>query len=166
MSSESMDKNAFVKDQPKVCFRDHPSPICDLTSNFAKASMPMTPKNTQNGGGGDRNALRVPVMEDGLRGWSYDIFDCFADRRTCMCGLRSTTLSSTCRLQYPNSLVISGALSCCCCCYVYSRNKRRFEHLERHGTPLREPVERYNRDCRWHCLLAPALQVRLSFPSP
>jgi hypothetical protein len=54
----------------------------------------MTPKNAQNGGGGNRNALRVPVMEDGLRGWSYDIFDCFADRRTCMCGLRSSTLSS------------------------------------------------------------------------
>ena len=53
----------------------------------------MTPKNAQNGGG-DRNALKVPVMEDGLRGWSYDIFDCFADRRTCMSGLRSTTLLS------------------------------------------------------------------------
>ncbi|KAN0124416.1 PLAC8 family domain containing protein [Russula decolorans] len=99
----------------------------------------MTPKNAQDGGGGDRNALRVPVMEDGLRGWSYDIFDCFSDRRTCMC-----------------------ALSCCCCCYVYSRNKRRFEHLETHGIPLREPVERYNRDCKWHFLLgqsAPALQA-------
>ena len=66
-----------------------------------KASIPMTPKNTQ----GDRNALRVPVMEDGLRGWSYDIFDCFADLRTCMCGLRSTTLLS---LQYTNSLVIQA----------------------------------------------------------
>jgi hypothetical protein len=72
-------------------------------------------------------------------------------------------------LQYPNSLVILGALSFCCCCYVYSRNKRRFDHLETHGTPLREPVERFNHDCKWHCLLgqsAPALQVRLSFPSP
>jgi hypothetical protein len=72
-------------------------------------------------------------------------------------------------LQYPNSLVISVAQSCCCCCYVYSRNKRRLEHLERHGAPLREPVERYNHDCKWYfwfCQAAPALQVRLSFPSP
>ncbi|KAI0273895.1 PLAC8 family-domain-containing protein, partial [Russula aff. rugulosa BPL654] len=38
-------------------------------------------------------------------------------------------------------------LSCCCCCHVYSRNKRRLDHLETHGTPLREPVERYNHDC-------------------
>src|SRR6266567_1445760 len=109
--------------------------------------MPMTPKNTQNSGGGNRNALGVPVMEDGLRGWSCDIFDCFADRRTCMCDLRSTTLSSPAVSQLTGD---SGALSCCCCCYVYSRNKRRFEHLETHGTPLREPVERYNRDCKWY----------------
>ncbi|KAF8497555.1 PLAC8 family-domain-containing protein [Russula emetica] len=93
----------------------------------------MTPKNTQNSGGGNRNALRIPVMEDGLRGWSYDIFDCFADPRTCMC-----------------------ALSSCCCCYAYSRNHRRFEHLERHGTPLREPVEACNRDCQWYCLFGQA----------
>ena len=46
--------------------------------------MPMTPTR------GDRNALRIPVMEDGLRGWSYDIFDCCADRKTCMCGRWST----------------------------------------------------------------------------
>ena len=70
--------------------------------------------------------------------------------------------------QYPNSPVISGALSSCCCCYVYSRNKRRLEHLETHGTPLREPVERYNRDCSWFCLFGPAalgLQVRLTLSS-
>jgi hypothetical protein len=123
--------------------------------------MPMTPKNTQ----GNRNALKVPVMEDGLRGWSYGIFDCFSDPRECMCGLRSTTLSS---LPYPNSLVISG-LSSCCCCYTYSRNKRRLEYLETHGTPLREPVGTCNRDCQLYglfALAAPALQVRLSFPSP
>ncbi|KAI0273900.1 PLAC8 family-domain-containing protein [Russula aff. rugulosa BPL654] len=108
----STDKNAIVKDQPK-------------------ASVPMSPRNTQDNGGGDRNALRIPVMEDGLRGWSYDIFDCFADKRTC-------------------------ALSCCCCCYVYSRNKRRLEHLETHGTPRREPVERCNRDCQWFCLFGQA----------
>jgi hypothetical protein len=120
----------------------------------------MTPKNTQ----GNRNALKVPVMEDGWRGWSYGIFDCFSDPRECMCGLRSTTLMS---LPYPNSLVISG-LSSCCCCYTYSRNKRRLEHLETHGTPLREPVETCNHDCLSYGLFwlaAPALQVRLSFLS-
>ena len=52
----------------------------------------MAPENAQNSGRGNRNALGIPVIEDGLRGWSYDLFDCFADRRTCMCGLRSTTL--------------------------------------------------------------------------
>jgi hypothetical protein len=71
-------------------------------------------------------------------------------------------------LSAPQLTGDSGALSSCCCCYSHSRNKRRFEHLERHGTPLREPVKRCNRDCKWFCLFgqaAPALQVRLSFPS-
>ena len=54
----------------------------------------MAPENTQNNGGGNRNALGIPVMEDGLREWSYDLFDCFADYRICMCGLCSATLSS------------------------------------------------------------------------
>ena len=58
--------------------------------------------DTKNGGGGDRNALRIPVMEDGLRGWSYDIFDCFADRRACMCGLWPGQLLYRRHLQYPN----------------------------------------------------------------
>jgi hypothetical protein len=34
--------------------------------------------------GGDRNALRVPIMSDGLRSWSYELFDCFSDLPTCM----------------------------------------------------------------------------------
>jgi len=132
----------------------------------AKPSIPMTPLNAQSSGGGDRNVLRVLVEDDGLRKWSYGMRDCFADRRTCMCGLWSTIYRF---LWYPNSLANLGCLSFCCCCYVYSRNKRRFDHLETHGTPLREPVERYNRDCKWYCLLGPAavaLQVRLSPPSP
>ena len=33
--------------------------------------------------GGDRNAMRVPVMGDGLRHWSFGLFDCFADLSTC-----------------------------------------------------------------------------------
>jgi len=114
----SMDKAPIVDDQPK-------------------ASMPMSPKNAEASSGGNRNTLRVPVGEDGLRQWSYELFDCFADRRTCF-------------------------MSCCCCCQVYARNKRRYEHLETHGTPLREPVERYNHDCKWYCFFAnaaPALQA-------
>ena len=63
-----------------------------------------------------------------------------------------------------------GALSTCCSSYVYSRNKRRIEHLERHGVPLPEPVERCNGDCSEHLLLHFHLlcwltQVRLSFSS-
>jgi hypothetical protein len=35
-------------------------------------------------GGGDRNTLRIPIMSDGLRPWSFGLFDCFADLPTCM----------------------------------------------------------------------------------
>ena len=64
-----------------------------------------------------------------------------------------------------------GALSTCCCCYVYSRNKRRIEHLETHGVPLRERVEGCNRECQWYLLFQCtgfgwAKRVRLSFSSP
>ena len=64
-----------------------------------------------------------------------------------------------------------GALSTLCSCYVYSRNKRRIEHLETHGLPLREPVEWCNADCRAYAhlqshLLGWLMQVRLSFSSP
>jgi len=83
-----------------------------------RPTRPMMPSNV----GGDRNTLRVPIMSDGLRSWSYELFDCFSDLPTCV-------------------------LSCCCCCYVYSQNKQRFTHLDMHGTPLREPVRRYNHDC-------------------
>jgi hypothetical protein len=72
-------------------------------------------------------------------------------------------------LQYLNSLVISGAWSCGCCYFLYGWNKRRLEHLETHGTPLREPVERCNFDCLLCFLLGPAglaLEVRLSITSP
>ena len=74
-------------------------------------------------------------------------------------------------LQYPNSLATSGVLSTCCCCHVYSRNRQRLDHLERHGVPLREPVEGYNRDCKWHLWLLCggagwSLQVGLLFPFP
>jgi hypothetical protein len=43
--------------------------------------------STNASGGGDRNALKVPVGDDGLRDWSYGLFDCFADLRTCMWAL-------------------------------------------------------------------------------
>jgi len=81
--------------------------------------MPMTVPAT---GGGDRNMLRVPVLADGLREWSFGLFDCFSDLPTCV----AATF---------------------CCCYVYAQNKQRYTHLETHGVPLRGPVERYGHDC-------------------
>ncbi|KAI0267421.1 PLAC8 family-domain-containing protein [Gloeopeniophorella convolvens] len=80
------------------------------------------------GGGGDRNAQRVPIMGDGLRTWSFGLLDCFADLPTCV-------------------------MSLCCPCIAYARNRHRFEHLERHGTPLRQEVEVYNQDCLAHLIL-------------
>lgn len=119
--------------------------------------------------GGDRNALRVPIMGDGLRPWSYGLFDCFSDLPTCMCSIWS---SIHCYLQYPDSLASLGVLSAFCCCCVYARNKRRFTYLETHGVPLRDQGGVYHHDCIAHVILqflgcsGCALQVRLSFSSP
>jgi hypothetical protein len=63
-------------------------------------------------------------------------FDRFFDSRTCMSNYYSSRLY---------------------CCHVYSWNKPRPDHLETHGTPLREPVERYNHDCV--VFLAPVLPL-------
>lgn len=41
--------------------------------------------------GGNRNAMNMLVMGDGLRDWSYGLFDCFADLSTCMYDTQSTT---------------------------------------------------------------------------
>ena len=105
-------------------------------------------------------------MTDCARGASASLTAFPTSRHVCVTAHR--------HLQYPNSLAAPGVQSTCCCCYVYSRNKQRLEHLERHGTPLRDPVEKCNHDCKWHlCLqIGPlcglggwSLQVCLSFSS-
>ena len=55
--------------------------------SLPQPTRPMMPSNV----GGDRNALRVPIMSDGLRSWSYELFDCFSDLPTCMYSLWTTT---------------------------------------------------------------------------
>jgi hypothetical protein len=160
------DRSIVVDNQPRVCLR---SPSARLHgTNYLLAAQPTRPMMPSNVGG-DRNALKMPIMSDGLRSWSYELFDCFSDLPTCMYGLLVNYPSLP---AVPSSLPTSGVLSCCCCCYVYSQNKQRFVHLETHDTPLREPIRRYNHDClSWFllqcCLNAGwGLQVRSSFPSP
>ncbi|KAL1744592.1 PLAC8 family-domain-containing protein [Schizophyllum fasciatum] len=62
------------------------------------------------GGGGNRNALNLPIGPDGQRDWSHDGCDCKGHG-----GL-------FCR-------------ACCDPCVVYGRNKQRYEHLVMYGTP-------------------------------
>ncbi|KAH9993562.1 PLAC8 family-domain-containing protein [Russula vinacea] len=61
--------------------------------------------------GGNRNAKNCPIGPDGVRDWSFGLFDCF-DR----CSL------------------------CCwaiwCPCVVYSKNRQRMRSLRDQGTPL------------------------------
>lgn len=82
------EKSVVVDDQPRVCFR---SPSAgSYRTNYPLAAQPTRPMMPSNVGG-DRNALRMPIMSDGLRSWSYELFDCFSDLPTCMYGLWSTT---------------------------------------------------------------------------
>lgn len=60
--------------------------------------------------GGNRNALNKPVQSNGLRDWSFGIFDYFSECGTCVC-------------------------ACCCPCCVYGKNTSRLRHLTTQGAP-------------------------------
>jgi len=78
-------------------------------------------------GGGNRNALNLPVGNEG-RPWSFDFFDCFGDAGTCL-------------------------LAYFVPCVVYGQNKKRLEHLTTHGTPDPQSGELFSGDCFLHCCL-------------
>ncbi|KAI0293944.1 PLAC8 family-domain-containing protein [Russula brevipes] len=79
--------------------------------------------------GGNKNALNRETGPDGLRGWSYGLFDCFAACNLC------------CWATF-------------CPCVVYGQNKRRLRHLQRQGVPLPGGGTRINGDCRAYCCVA------------
>ncbi|KAF9041543.1 PLAC8 family-domain-containing protein [Panaeolus papilionaceus] len=61
------------------------------------------------GGGGNRNAMNIPVDDDG-RKWSHGLCGCCGSCGTCV-------------------------ISCCFPCVTYGQNRHRFEHLSLHGAP-------------------------------
>ncbi|KAF8467958.1 PLAC8-domain-containing protein [Russula ochroleuca] len=80
--------------------------------------------------GGNRNAKNCPIGSDGVRDWSFGLFDCFG-----RCGL------------------------CCwatwCPCVVYGKNRQRLRSLRKQGTPLPGGGVRYDR----HCCIFGALEI-------
>jgi len=104
-----------------------------IVDSQPKPSVPMAVR------GGDRNAMKMLILCDGLRDWSYGLFDCFADLSACI-------------------------QSILCPCYIYSRNRQRLAYLEEYGVPFQGRVESCNHDCvSYGCLrlihAAAALQV-------
>jgi len=97
-----------------------------IVNDQPQPSGPMVPSRV--GGGGDRNAHRVSIMGDGLRDWSYGLFDCLSDLPTCFWA----TISP---------------------CYVYSMNRQRLDHLDIRGEPFRGSVEYFNHECMSYALL-------------
>ncbi|KAF5383065.1 hypothetical protein D9615_004825 [Tricholomella constricta] len=83
--------------------------------------------------GGNRNAKNLPVDREG-REWSNGLFDCCNDAGTCV-------------------------LSWFCPCVVYSRNRRRLEHLEGKGTPDPEQGGCFSGACWVHCCAGWTLQI-------
>ncbi|KXN84006.1 Cell number regulator 11 [Leucoagaricus sp. SymC.cos] len=76
------------------------------------------------GGGGNRNAMDLPMDADG-RDWSNGLCDCCNEPGTCM-------------------------LAWYCPCIVYAKNKHRYEHLNLNGTP--DP-EKGGDCCSGDCML-------------
>ncbi|KAH9962162.1 PLAC8 family-domain-containing protein [Russula dissimulans] len=79
--------------------------------------------------GGNRNALNREIGTDGLRDWSFGLFN----------------FCSACNL-------------CCwatfCPCVVYGQNKQRLRHLQREGAALPSGAKRVSEDCRGFCCMA------------
>ncbi|KAH9968112.1 PLAC8 family-domain-containing protein [Russula dissimulans] len=91
-----------------------------------RPSGPMDPNRLR--GGGNRNAHRVSIMGDGLRDWSFGLFECMSDLPTC---LRATIAP----------------------CYVYSTNRQRLDHLEIRGEPFHGSFVYFNHECMSYALL-------------
>ncbi|KAI0264634.1 PLAC8 family-domain-containing protein [Gloeopeniophorella convolvens] len=102
-----------------------PSPMDPPGSHQPQPTNPMMPTA---GGGGRKNVHDVPVQSDGLREWSFGLFNCLGDLPTC------------CRALL-------------CPCVVYGDNKQRYEHLQAHGVPRRERGKFFNDDCLAHGVL-------------
>ncbi|KAF9037077.1 PLAC8 family-domain-containing protein [Panaeolus papilionaceus] len=60
--------------------------------------------------GGYRNVKNLPVNANGKRDWSFGLFGCMSDINTC-------------------------CLACWCPCLAHAKNRRRLDHLNRHGVP-------------------------------
>ncbi|KAH9992307.1 PLAC8 family-domain-containing protein [Russula vinacea] len=80
--------------------------------------------------GGNKNALNRAIGEDGMRDWSFGIFDCLPRCRLCL-------------------------LATFCPCVVYGQNRQRLRHLKDRGVPLPGGGDRVNQDCRAHCCMLP-----------
>ncbi|KAH9983169.1 PLAC8 family-domain-containing protein [Russula compacta] len=79
--------------------------------------------------GGSRNALNREIGADGLRDWSFGLFDCFSTSSLCF-------------------------WATFCPCVVYGQTKQRLRHLRQRGVPLPGGGERFNDHCRVYCCVA------------
>lgn len=94
---------------------------------------------------GNRNVKNLPVEADG-REWSNGLFDCFADAGTC------EHIFLRLHIQFLTSTI--GLVAWCFPCVIYSKNLKRYEHLNTKGIPDPENGGGiFNGDCVTHgCL--------------
>ena len=104
---------------------------------------------------GNRNALNRETGEDGLRDWSFGMYDCLDTRRLCneIYPIGSSLLYALTRTPFCSSFV-AGCWATFCPCVVYGQNRQRLISLHRHDAPLQGGVERCNHDCRLYCCMS------------
>jgi Cys-rich protein (TIGR01571 family) len=104
---------------------------------------------------GNRNALNREIGEDGLRDWSFGLFDCCSTGRLCnkTYPIGPSFLYALTWTLFFFSFV-TGCSATFCPCVVYGQNRQRLRQLHRHATPLQGEGERCNQDCRLYCCMA------------
>ncbi|PPQ85919.1 hypothetical protein CVT25_014796 [Psilocybe cyanescens] len=78
--------------------------------NVLQSTQPQAGPQMVINGGGNRNALNLPVDNEGKRDWSFGLLDCFGDMNKC-------------------------CLACWCPCLAHGQNRRRLQYLNVNGVP-------------------------------
>jgi hypothetical protein len=94
MSQADTKDSEPVTSQPQVCLLQFISGAGILLNHLRVFCSPKATDQMIVNAGGNKNALNREIGTDGMRGWSYGLFDCFNECGLCTLRRTGTTNSS------------------------------------------------------------------------